>query len=1148
MKSKLRISRFVLNEHINCYFIIFFSFSLILNFQIFAQGEADFNPAKNPVAPSVYQFIKLNEMPVDEYSGQPNVVIPIFEITSGTASLPLTLQYQASGIKVNEEASCVGLGWTLPIGNITQVVQDRDDFATNSTRLFPDYFEGYPYPTYFPYRFDCSPAWGNYTPPTSYGITNPLYQYIVYPDYRLSFNNVYTYLPQFFGVGNGGYNAYDSEPDMFNISLNGLSLSFIVDKDMEIKTLNDIGGEYIISYINMLNPKTGFKIVAPNGNQYFFEAYSEVKNEMSSSKTIYSYGQVEANGIINEDVVSRIWYLTKIIEANKSEILLSYSETSYIKNLSSVSQLYKWHSLWFSSDVCAAEAVEIDEVVNGALTEEFSKLVNHKSSTGQKLKYCNSILFDEGEVKFVYSQRTDIANDLKLDSIFILDKLNQIKKTCSFLYYYNISDHALQEFANTEIEGNRKTETELRNRLMLREIKINQDLYNFQYYEENSFPAKHSFSTDYWGYSNGVLSNSTWIPKPSHLGLANIPDNSENHSSNIQFTKTLTLKSIQYPTGAFQTFIYEPHTFTSDYHPEISEGFGLRIHEILTTDENNFISKRNFEYNNGKLLTPMVYSSEYEENYLVRYTPIILCTVGSNGNSERGHLYRYRISSINSSNFFSQTSYVNLRKIGYDAVVSRIMKNEIINGEIRNYYTNELNNNPTSYFYENENNLPLGPNYFSHQNGSLIKAEIYDQLGNKVVETNYSYESISSTLYYGAKTSNYRTYSCSVPADYYDVNFKFTSLNLVSYYPIYARETYPTLTETIRWINNLPVIERDRTQYDSKRQISSKSLELVNENQVITTKFFYPYNFNTNNSYSLIPRNIINIPIHISKEKNNNFIESRTTDFGIFHGLILPTKVKTITHDLTEKVDYNFNAYDNKGNLLLWQIPPSFYTSRIYDEGKNQILANITNSTLDETGHTSFENNELNGWTKFDANEFETMPANVFTGKSSMKVTGASGPFQIFTVGQNAEKHSGYKASVWAKGEGAYLHIEVNGEWSSHVKVKNEINDGLWHKLEVELPRHKIQPYFSQGHNLKIKVYVGTERGTVYFDDLRFHPSDAQMTTYTHEPLIGVTSISNESNKPEFYIYDSFGRLEYIKDFEGNIIKKNDYHYRTNGQ
>lgn len=220
--------------------------------------------------------------------------------------------------------------------------------------------------------------------------------------------------------------------------------------------------------------------------------------------------------------------------------------------------------------------------------------------------------------------------------------------------------------------------------------------------------------------------------------------------------------------------------------------------------------------------------------------------------------------------------------------------------------------------------------------------------------------------------------------------------------------------------------------------------------------------------------------------------------------------------------------------------------SQIWGYNAAYPIATSSNSTINESGHTSFENNELNGWTKKDHNYFSTNPEDAFTGKSSMVVPSGYGPIQDFTVGRNAENHSGYKASVWVKGKDAYLHIEVNGEWSTHVRVTNDFDDNKWYKLEVELPKSKIKPYFNLGDDLIISVYVGGANAKTFFDDIRFHPSDAQMTTYTHEPLIGVTSISDANNRPEYYIYDSFGRLEMVKDFEGNIIKKNDYHYREN--
>ena len=1143
-----RITRMFFNSIISFQRIVALTSLMLCSWQGFAQDDASFNPAKNPVAPSIYQFLKLNEMPVDEYSGQPNIMIPIYEIETGSIVFPLTLHYQASGIKVNEEASCVGLGWTMPIGNITQVVQDRDDFATNCTRLFPDYHEGYPYPRYFPYQFDCSPAWGNYDPPTSYGITNPLYQYVVYPDFRLTFNNVYTYLPQFFEVGNGGYNAYDSEPDIFNVSVNGINLSFIIDKNMEIKVLNDIGGIYIISYVNVLSPMQGFRVLTPNGDKYFFETYTEVSNEMNHSKSIYSSGYSETDASINIDAVSRLWYLTKIIESNSNEITFSYIETNNIKNNSSISQQYKGYSLWFESDVCASTAFEFDFNSNPH-SEDYTKLVSHVSSTSQKMKYCNSIEFNKGEVLLKYSSRTDIINDMKLDSLIVIDNGNSVKKVGVFDYRYNESQTVLSEYAIEEISGTRKTEAEIRNRLMLDALNINNEKYEFEYYDENEFPAKLSFSVDYWGYSNGVANNTSWIPNPIHLGIEEIPDNNEDHNANIDYTKTLTLKSLKYPTGAIQSFIYELHTFSSVFHPSIDNGFGLRIQEINVKDKITMTSQQEFTYNEGKLLTPFIYYASSEEKFLNRWMPAIFCDASGGGEKGREHIYR--VNSINSSSFFSQTSFVNLRKIGYGEISHRTILNGRNFGKTKNYYANFEHNNPVSYYYENKTNLPIAPNYYQHKNGSILKSETYNEANVKIEEITTTYDSFNSELFYGAKPMHYGYYNCGGfldPTNLTKIYFSWTKLDLVAYYPIYARESYPVMVETINWINNLPLIEKEQYQYDEKKQISEKTILLINENEPVTSLYFYPYNYPTPYSYYLISRNIIKNPIHIEKKRGNSFLESQSTTFGIFNNLILPNQIKTTMADLSTKVDYVFDAYDDKGNLLMWHTIPDFYTSRIINDKKNSIISNTTNSRLIETGHTSFENNELNGWTKYEPNEFETTPANVFTGKSSMEVTGASGPFQIFTVGQNAEKHSGYKASVWVKGESAYLHIEVNGEWSTHVKIINEFSDGLWHKLEVELPRHKIQPYFSQGENLKIKVYVGSEKGTVYFDDIRFHPSDAQMTTYTHEPLFGVTSISNENNQPIYYIYDPFGRLEYIKDFEGNILKKNDYHYRTNGQ
>jgi YD repeat-containing protein len=51
------------------------------------------------------------------------------------------------------------------------------------------------------------------------------------------------------------------------------------------------------------------------------------------------------------------------------------------------------------------------------------------------------------------------------------------------------------------------------------------------------------------------------------------------------------------------------------------------------------------------------------------------------------------------------------------------------------------------------------------------------------------------------------------------------------------------------------------------------------------------------------------------------------------------------------------------------------------------------------------------------------------------------------------------------------------------------------------------------------------------------------MTTYTYDPLVGMTSSTDERNRTTYYIFDDFGRLKEVKDHEGNILQQHDYNY-----
>lgn len=64
-------------------------------------------------------------------------------------------------------------------------------------------------------------------------------------------------------------------------------------------------------------------------------------------------------------------------------------------------------------------------------------------------------------------------------------------------------------------------------------------------------------------------------------------------------------------------------------------------------------------------------------------------------------------------------------------------------------------------------------------------------------------------------------------------------------------------------------------------------------------------------------------------------------------------------------------------------------------------------------------------------------------------------------------------------------------------------------------------------------------------DEIRLYPTNAKMTTYTYDPLIGTTSTTDPNNITTYYEYDTFGRLETVRDSDKNIVKRYKYHYQN---
>jgi YD repeat-containing protein len=471
-----------------------------------------------PPSPNMQAFQKYGNIPVSNYTGLPNISIPLFTIKYRDISYPLSISYHASGIKVSEEASQVGLGWALNSnGSISRNVIGDDDFNGSV------YFHGI--------NNDIPNFSGGLRPRDrmSYGNTVMFSNDALPRGYPVNMASEFTNIP-----------PYDFQPDQYNFNVNGHSGKFVLNRDYQA-----IIQKQEKLQISCTATGSTWKIIADDGFIYDFTIYETYHDESGDHKSA--------------------WYLTKVTSPVGNSINFNYTQVNR-----TVQSIGSWSETWDYYD---------PQVISGFTDQQYFSTYNtgHQSGSVPGKEYALVVLdnidFNTGIVKFNYSDRDDLVGDKKLDSLTIFTKnasgtvSGTPLKTVSLTYGY--FDHG-----NTDDDvgtGNANTAKRLK-LLQVQQTgyyggnRVSENPYTFNYNEANYLPSKGSFARDHWGYYNGITNTSTLVPSviqlnssdpiTAYMGVAG-PE----REPNANLVGTYSLAGIQYPTGGSTEFQYEANDF-----------------------------------------------------------------------------------------------------------------------------------------------------------------------------------------------------------------------------------------------------------------------------------------------------------------------------------------------------------------------------------------------------------------------------------------------------------------------------------------------------------------------------------------------------------------------------------------------------------
>jgi len=1083
-------------------------------------------PKVMPSTPEVAALAKFIDIPMGYSTGTPVINIPIHSIGIKDVSIPISLNYNTSGIRVDEAATWVGLGWNLNLGgNISRIVKSAPDEL----------------------------SYMNTTKTTEY-LMNEMYQHKIAINTNNSNNHMSscTCTQTEEDLAN---NILDAQPDVFMFNLLGYSGKF---------TWNQLTHQFDqtpfsnvkIEYSTDNDWIKSFKLILPNGVKAYYGISKDglrVSNEYNNPNNITTYFDGNSSQSLNVGYSYITGWSLLSIENSIGETIEFEYESVLAKNFGRMSEM---------------SVMGTASSYNNAYGQGCAPITGFNlraSFFNQNIIKPIILSISTKETKVVFSRSNSIREDVfinerSLEKISIYTFNDKFIKRFKFTYDYLLSNDStslwgLEAYSNTARKRLRL--------LRLQEVDSNDSgiipAYKFSY-TLVALPNRLSASQDYWGYFNGKIQYNNFLTPKTDVtciqGYSGLPYKGLYHNENTGADRTIDtslcyagiLKKIEYPTGGFTEYFYESNQapLLADAIVNCVERSGLLKRDVYFGMQNNtptYYYSQNFTIASGKY-------------GVVKMTSDLQGCLQNMNSSCRISITLEGISDPTYQNTFSMSGIQYLNLISGEYKISATIDPNPNNEEIPFF-----NVHLTWKEQVDPYNFPIG--------GLRVKKIISsDNIGN-TIKRSFSYnlfinDSVSSGFLTGIPTHVINTFFEPLTGETGNGGF-LTKVVSNSHVPLSEEG------RTIIYSNVKEYYDDQKESFKNEYKFSVDFDGYSEGFQELTTKKTWRDGL------------LINKKSYIKTDNNYLIVNEENNEFGEFD----TSQYRYAFVYSRENIGVNCNQMQLLNNNCFfrseWYLPISTTTKNYsYDANGNQkilssTLTNTYNSKhfIAKTTTTNSEGKliENNIWYPDDYNNIgynldqlktKNIIQNPIKQETWVNNKIKSGNIILYNANGQPESVYNYENNLLINPPTHDPNTILNNNYN----LKHNINYFADGNVKELLKTNDIPECYFWGYNNQYPVakVIGKPYDVVLSlsgidinilnnpntTDIAMRTelaklrnvSDCLVTSYTYKPLVGITSETDPQGKTIYYEYDSFNRLKLIRDKDNNILKTFDYKYQ----